>query len=428
MAALRIEVMSKSVSESLFREQALKALSNRPFGRPIAVVPRPWSWLTGLVVVLAMATALFVSTAQYSRKERVRGWLVSDNGVARISHNTTGMVESIALTLGESVAAGDPLIYLSRDTYLENGRSSGGELIAELSKQCEAIDRRVELLRTESNIEQDSIAAQLQDLQKERKAISWRRKGQQRRLDVASDKLSRLVSAADHGAVSEWELMRQEDERAVQRQTLGQIQQNEMALDREHERLAARARSLPVETESSISILKSQRSELQQQIAQYESQRGLVLKSPIDGKFASLEVRQGSAVLPNQLLATIVSENLALVAEVFVPSSAIGFIKRGQHVRLIYDAFPQQQFGAFSGVVEYVSESILLPQEVPPTFHLREATFKIRIAIERDVVALKSGDAPLRPGMLLAAEIILESRSLIDWLLEPVLLRRKAAV
>jgi len=420
--------MSKSDSESLFREQALKALSDRPFGRPIAVAPRPWSWLTGLIIVLAFVTALFVSTTEYSRKERVRGWLISDDGVARISHSSTGTVDSIAPTLGEPVAAGDPIIYLSRDTYLENGRSSGDELIAELRKQCEAIDRRVELLRTEANIEQDSIVAQLQDLQRERQEISVRRKGQQRRLDVSSDKLSRLVSAADHGAVSEWELMRQEDERAVQRQALGQIQQNEIALNREHERLTARARSLPVETESSISILNSQRSELQQQIAQYEAQRGMVLKSPIDGKLASIEVRQGSAVLPNQLLATVVSEDLALVAEVFVPSSAIGFIKRGQHVRLIYDAFPQQQFGAFSGVVEHVSESILLPQEVPQTFHLREATFKIRIGIERNAVELKSGDAPLRPGMLLAAEIILESRSLFEWLLEPVLLRRKAAV
>jgi membrane fusion protein len=132
--------------------------------------------------------------------------------------------------------------------------------------------------------------------------------------------------------------------------------------------------------------------------------------------------------VPNQLLATVVSEDLALVAEVFVPSSAIGFIQRGQKVRLIYDAFPQQQFGAFFGEVEYVSESILLPQEVPQTFHLREATFKIRIAIERDIVALTFSDASLRPGMLLVAEIILESRSLVEWLLEPVRLRRKAAV
>lgn len=91
----------------------------------------------------------------------------------------------------------------------------------------------------------------------------------------------------------------------------------------------------------------------------------------------------------------------------------------------MYDAFPQQQFGAFAGVVKRISDFILLPTEVPQTFFPREATFKIQIAIKSHSIALETGDAPLRPGMLLAAEIILESRRLLDWLLEPVRLRRR---
>jgi len=110
-----------------------------------------------------------------------------------------------------------------------------------------------------------------------------------------------------------------------------------------------------------------------------------------------------------------------------VPSSAVGFIRPGQHVRLMYDAFPQQQFGAFSGEVDRVSDFVLMPSEVPQTFFLREATFKVEIAIDTDSVAFEAGSAPLRPGMLLAAEIILESRSLVDWLLEPIRLRRRDA-
>ena len=94
---------------------------------------------------------------------------------------------------------------------------------------------------------------------------------------------------------------------------------------------------------------------------------------------------------------------------------------------LVYDAVPLQQFGAFAGVVDHISEFILLPSEVPQTFFPREATFKIRIAIERDSVVLEGGSAKLRPGMLLAAEIVLESRSLMDWLLEPIQLRYKEA-
>jgi membrane fusion protein len=417
--------MSALYSEKLFRRQAIIALSKRPFGRPISLIPKPWVWLTGLVVVFAASAMLFLATAEYSRKESVRGWLVSRDGVARITHSAAGVVESIATTSGESVQVGDPVIYLSRETFLEDGRSSGDEVMLELRKQVAAIDRRAQLLRDQSDIEQGSIATQLQSLEKEKSAISRQRFAQQRRLDTASNKLTRLKSAALSGAVTEWDLLHQEDEQVVLKQALGRMRQSEIALDRERERLRARASSLPVETERAISNLNSQRSQLLQQITEHETERFVVLKSPIAGKLASVEVHEGGAVAPNQLLATVLPENLELVAEVYVPSSAVGFIKPGQSVRLMYDAFPQQQFGAFSGEVDRISDFILLPSEVPQTFFLREATFKIRIAIESDSIDLEAGRAPLRPGMLLAAEIILESRTLVDWLLEPIRLRRR---
>ena len=68
-----------------------------------------------------------------------------------------------------------------------------------------------------------------------------------------------------------------------------------------------------------------------------------------------------------------------------------------------------------------------MPSEVPQTFFLREATFKVQISIEKDAMDLETGSLPLRPGMLLAAEIILENRRLLDWLLEPIRLRQRDA-
>ncbi|MCW0285005.1 hypothetical protein OH796_25870, partial [Klebsiella pneumoniae] len=89
------------------------------------------------------------------------GWLVSRDGVARITHDVAGIVESIATTSGESVQAGDPVIYFKRDRFLEDGRSSGDEVILELRKQLAAVDRRAELVSAQASIEQDSIATQL---------------------------------------------------------------------------------------------------------------------------------------------------------------------------------------------------------------------------------------------------------------------------
>ena len=170
--------MSTLYSEALFRKRAIGALSKRPFGRPVAVMPRPWVWLTGLIVVLAAIATLFIVTAEYSRKESVRGWLVSRDGVARIAYFATGVVESIATPPGESVQAGDPIIYLSRDTFLEDGRSSGDETMRQLEKQVAAIERRAELLRAEAAIEAGAISTQLQGLEAEQKQLLRQKRGQ----------------------------------------------------------------------------------------------------------------------------------------------------------------------------------------------------------------------------------------------------------
>lgn len=390
-------------------------------------MPRPWVWVGAFIVVITAVGVPLLATAEYSRKETVRGWLVSRDGVARIAHDGAGVVEKIAAISGDSVRVGDPVIYLSRDTFMEDGRSSGDQMLGELTKQVAALDRRTGLLRTEADIEGDSIAKQLLSLEQARLALSRQMAEQQRRLAAASDKLALIESAARSGAATRWEVLQQADERVVLKQALAEVQQTEMALNREREQLTARAKALPVETQRSISGLRSQRSQLQQQITRHESEQRVVLKSPITGKLASLQVQKGSAVLPNELLATVLPENLTMVAEVYVPSSAIGFIKPGQRVRLMYDAFPVQQFGIFGGKVQRVSDFILMPSELPQTFSLREATFKVQIAIENDSILLESGSAPMRPGMLLAAEIILESRSLLDWLLEPIRLRQRDA-
>lgn len=419
--------MNTPYSELLFRKQAIKALSKRPFGRPIAVMPKSWLWLTGLVVLITMTAAVFLSTAEYSRKESVRGWLVSREGVARITHNTAGVVERIPRAAGQFVAVGDPVIYLSRDKYLQDGRNSDHQMIQELQKQLAAIDRRMQLLRAEEVIERESIASQLRGLDEQEHAFSDQKIEQRQRLDAASEKLSRLRSSAQHGAVTEWEVLSQEDDRALLRQHRSETRLSEIALKRERVQLQARARTLPVEIEMSVSSLLSERSQLQQKIADYEYERRVVLKSPIAGKLASVEVRAGGTVVPNQLLATVLPEEMTMIAEVYVPSSAIGLIKSGQRVRLTYDAFPQQQFGTFSGEIARISDFILMPAEVPQTFFPREATFKVEIAIQSDTVEVETGTAPLRPGMLLAAEIILESRRLIDWLLEPLRLRERVS-
>jgi membrane fusion protein len=110
----------------------------------------------------------------------------------------------------------------------------------------------------------------------------------------------------------------------------------------------------------------------------------------------------------------------ALLAHLYAPSSAIGFIRAGQTVRLRYEAFPFQKFGHHEGRVLQVSRTPLPPGEVPASAR-DEPMYRITVALERQTVRAYGSEQPLAAGMQLEADVLLERRRLIEWIFEPVL-------
>ena len=63
-------------------------------------------------------------------------------------------------------------------------------------------------------------------------------------------------------------------------------------------------------------------------------------------------------------LASLMPADARLQAQLFAPSSAIGFVRPDQTVLLRYQAFPYQKFGHQSGQVVQVSRTPLQPSEL----------------------------------------------------------------
>jgi len=416
--------MKQIVEENLFRKQAIESLSRKQPGRPIGVVPRPWLWLNILTLLLFSAMAVTAMSLEYSRKETVRGWLIARAGVARISSGVAATVSKISREPGDWVRKGDPLIYLSTDSSLSDGSSKSQELIDKLRQESLEIDKQLALSLEQQGLERQSLDDQLENMAVEIAAIDSLADAQRHRISLGSEKLSRLEIAVADGAVTDWDVLKQKEELGVLRQDMSRLKQETASRHRERELLVGNQGRSPVRAEIERSTMRARRLRLSQMIAEHESTRMVVLKAPVSGTVASVQVNEGSFAPSQQLLMTILPQQSSLAAEVFVPSRAVGFIRPGQSVLLTYDAFPQQKFGAFEGTVKRVSEFVLLPSEIPQTFPIREATYKVQIDIGSALVETNIGPTRLRPGMLLAAEMILEKRNLFDWLMEPLRTRR----
>ena len=92
----------------------------------------------------------------------------------------------------------------------------------------------------------------------------------------------------------------------------------------------------------------------------------------------------------------------------------------GQEVRILYDAFPYQHFGTYRGRIAHVSQAMLAGSDVAGPVTLPGPAYRAIVALERPDVDAYGKRVALQSDMLLRADIILERRTLVDWILDPL--------
>jgi membrane fusion protein len=135
----------------------------------------------------------------------------------------------------------------------------------------------------------------------------------------------------------------------------------------------------------------------------------------------ALQAEAGQPVEPTHPVLTIIPVGATLEAELLVPSRAIGFVHPGQRVRLAYEAFPLERFGVYWGTITGVSEVVLRPDDLAGPVHPAEPSYRARVRLDRGDVDAAGQVVPLQPDMEVSADILLERRSILAWIMRPLL-------
>jgi membrane fusion protein len=405
---------------TLFRRAALRAPRRRLLGDVIIAQPPAFVTLTAIIAATVTAAAVFLSAASYARKETVVGYLSPDRGIVRVHPPRRGIVGRLYVSEGNLVSAGAPLVSLLGDRKTGGGIDVDALLLASIDAQLAEIESRKSLESSRSEKEAGQIAAELDSLEEERAAIGRRLSVQVTLIRNLESNLDRMRVVLSKGYLSNEAFGERENELLANRRLLASLEQERAGVERRQQNSRSALARVPLENEKRRSELNSLHADLVQKKTELQARETVVITAPVAGRVTALRTFAGESVADDLPLLTILPEDGRLEAHLFVPTRAVGFVRVGQNVRLLLDAFDYRRFGTHDGVVTAVSSSVFMPAETRFGSPINEPTYRVTVGIEEQSVRAFGQEFFLQAGMSLRADIILEQRSLLDWLLDPV--------
>ncbi len=405
----------------LFRQEAIDAQREKLLGEVSVARPVPTWVFTLLALAFAALIIGFLFFGEYTRRERVEGFLALDTGAARILAPEAGTLVELMIKEGDEVAVGSPIARLSLERGTASGATSADLVQRELSLRVANLEAEKENVRLLAEQQKEQLRRRIDDLKKELSQADAEIRLQQTRVASAREDFQRTQQLVKDGFVSDTALTAKRNDQLDQQVKLETLRRNRSTIERDLRGAQSELPGVDLKAQQQFDQLSREKGQLQQSLVQEETRRETVIRAPVSGTVTNIAVSRGASLAADAPLATVLPVGSGLEAQLLVPTRAIGFVQPGNEVVLRYDAFPFQRFGQHRGSVHNVSRTVWSPGERVGPVTVREPVYRIDVQLERQTVDAGGQEIDLRPGMLVSADILLEKRTVFEWIFEPVL-------
>jgi membrane fusion protein len=417
--------MSAAVQQPFFRPESLRSGNTSWLGRPTLALGLPITVSAAASVALVAALGALITFGTYTRRVDTSGVMVPRSGVVTISVPTTGWVRQLAVHEGDTVQAGTLLYTLDVDTTIKRGgvqQIIANALIAQRNVLADAIQRK-QMMEAETAKQLMQTIANLKD---QRSQLDEQIKIQQSFEARLRDEYTLYLQLFNKHNLAASEMDSRQQAWMTARSTLEQLKSTSLRLQGDLIGAEYRAATNPITIRNETDDLKNKVAAIDQDIANSEARRSIEIMAPGSGVVTAIAAQPGQAVSTGTRLLTIVPQNDTMIGQMVAPGTAVGFIRPGQRVLLRYSGFPYQKFGQYAGTVESVSRAALRPDEVQQweVGKGSEASagpyYRVIVIPERQTVDAFGTEQQIPSHMQVRAYVLLETRPLYQWILEPL--------
>ncbi len=405
----------------LFRKQVFEARQKRLYGQVLIVTPIKFWVVTGFLCAIIAVLIVFLATASFARIETVRGAVVPTKGIVQVRAPSGGVLTDFTLTEGEAVTGGQVVGRITTSAAADGvGTRTGAELnrivdhVSQIESRMEqsaavlALDLAAKDRERRELTTQITNSVEMLDLQIEMLGEAEKNAARTSKLSARNLVNAEVVSQRNTGLIQ----ARQDVHQMRSDIRILKIQRDNIALDQEQLRAKARLNQMEFEAEKARLLGES---------SIITGAQAFELIVPVTGTATAVLASDGYNLIPERQVFSILPENSGFVVELYVPSRAVGFIETGQDVRLLFDAFPYQRFGAQLGHIVEITSSVITQSGAELLIENTEPVYRVKVELADDTIKTGDDDHTLQAGMLLSANIVIEDRTILAWLLEPLL-------
>lgn len=360
-----------------------------------------------------------------------------------------GIVQEILVKEGDAVTNGQPLVKIDSTRFMSSVRENQAQNMA-LAARAERLNallenrsfrvpatlepeaqlvfaqeqRYFETARFELQTQVSIARQQLSQRQQERFEVIARRDQSRQLLESASRELSMTKPLLSTGAVSEVELLRLERDisrfRGESEQAAAQILRLDAAIGEAMRKIEQ------VELEFRNNLRKDLSDTMAKLNSLSEGSVGLqdkvnqsILKAPMNGYVKRLLVNTvGGVVTPGKDIVEVVPSEDSLLLEAKVTPRDIAFLRVGQKALVKFTAYDFAIYGGMDARLESIGADSITDEKGNTYFMVKLRTLKAKL---RD-------ELPIIPGMQAEVDIQTGSKSILTYLMKPILRAKQAAL
>ncbi|MFX4953098.1 HlyD family secretion protein [Acinetobacter baumannii] len=411
------------MSNKLFREEVFNEMKNKWIGEIILIRPLSFTFYTVFSLLIIILIVVYFIYGSYTKRSTVQGQLVPSNGLVKVYSTDAGIILKNYIKEGQNIKKGDILYEISLEHMDKQGdvqdAISSQVQLRNLSLKNELI--QVQTSQHNEKLEiQNKINTYTTDLVKINNLIE----SQKKRVNIAENILSRYKALLQNDSITFEQYQQKQDIFLEQDSKLQDLVRNKNSILSDLQQQEIIMNGLDAKQDQYLERLNRDIALTNQELTESQSKKNLIIKASSSGIATAVNVQEGQYINTSTILLSIIPKNSNLIAEFYVPSNMIGFIKIGDKVLLRYEAYPYQKFGHADGKISSVSKASLLSSDLPnisAIFPQQTSIYIVKAKLEKQSIMTYGNQQQLQVGMTFEADILQETRSLYEWVFEPLI-------